>query len=324
MNAREVVVTGAHGFIGRHVARGFARQGYTVTGIGHGRWAADEWRSWGLTDWWESDISTAVLDERAGKPEVLVHCAGSGSVALSFADPLTDFQRTVTTTVNVMDFVRRKSPSTRIVYPSSASVYGVVAEIPITEEVPCTPISPYGMHKWIAERIIASYCRHFSISASIVRLFSVYGCGLRKQLLWDGCRKLTAGDGLFAGTGEEVRDWLHIDDAVELMRVAVEHSNSACPVANGGTGQGVSVREMLMQLTSCLNVDSSLVKFSDNTRAGDPTVYVADVTRAAQWGWGPGQHWHERVAEYAEWWKLEMGIDQSPGYTRADAGNDYT
>jgi UDP-glucose 4-epimerase len=311
MDPAKIVVTGAHGFIGRHTARYFARQGHEVTGLGHGGWKVDEWRSWGLSGWHETDISIGALDQYANRPDVILHCAGSASVGLSLSDPLTDFHRTVTTTANVMEYVRAKSPATRVVYPSSASVYGIAETLPIKEDSRCAPISPYGVHKWIAEQLVMSYGRHYRIAASIVRLFSVYGCGLRKQLLWDGCRKLASGDHIFMGTGNEVRDWLHVEDTAELLCVAADHASPLCPVVNGGTGEGVNVRELLTHIANCLHADGTKPEFSETLRSGDPSAYIADASQANSWGWKPAEHWRDRVAEYVAWWQLEMGLEQS-------------
>ena len=309
MASSNILVTGAHGFIGRHVAREFAREGHAVIGLGHGSWKPDEWRSWGISRWYEDDVSPDALRRIGDQPEVVVHCAGSGSVGFSLTDPLADFHRTVTTTVSVMDYVRGSCPAAHIVYPSSAGVYGRVTRLPIPEDAPAAPISPYGVHKWLAEQVVVSYATLFKISAAIVRLFSVYGCGLRKQLLWDGCRKLTAGDCVFMGTGNESRDWVHVDDAAKLLSVASSRASTQCPVVNGGTGEAVSVRELLAHLADGLHVDASRLSFSENLRAGDPPAYLADMTLARQWGWSPSLHWRERVAEYASWWQLEMGQD---------------
>jgi UDP-glucose 4-epimerase len=311
MDPMKILVTGAHGFIGRHACRQFARRGFSVCGIGHGGWKPDEWRSWGLRAWHEADVCSASLQEFAQQPHTIVHCAGGGSVAFSLSDPLADFQRTVVSTAQVLDYIRVHSPGTRLVYPSSAGVYGSAESLPITERHRCAPVSPYGVHKWLAEQLIATHCAHFGAAACIVRFFSVYGCGLRKQLLWDGCRKLARGDLVFMGTGNEVRDWLHVEDAAELLRIAAEHAHPGCPVVNGGTGEGVSVRELLTQVSSHLRADAATPIFSEILRNGDPVAYIADATQAGDWGWKPTAHWRERVAEYVEWWKLEMGLELS-------------
>jgi UDP-glucose 4-epimerase len=306
-NSIKVLVTGAHGFIGRHAARQFARHGHHVIGIGHGTWMADEWRSWGISQWYESDISELALKQFADVPDIIVHCAGSGSVAFSLTDPLADFHRTVTTTATVMDYVRTQSPATRVVYPSSASVYGSAKEMPIKENYHCAPISPYGVHKYMAEQMIMSYSQNYGVLTAIVRFFSVYGCGLRKQLLWDGCRKIAAGDNVFMGTGHEIRDWLHVDDAAELLCVAADQASCRSPVANGGTGEGISVRELLAHLASHVRPSEPPPTFSESPRLGDPNVYVADTSQARKWGWKPEAKWRERVSEYVAWWRLEMG-----------------
>jgi UDP-glucose 4-epimerase len=185
MARSDIVVTGAHGFLGRHVARLLARQNFNVVGIGHGDWQQEEWESWGLSAWYKANVNLQALQQYAGNPSTIIHCAGGGSVAFSITDPLADFERTVVSTAHVLEYVRLHAPSCSVVYPSSASVYGTVEIVPIREDCPPTPISQYGTHKLMAEEMVSSYGRQFGVAVSIVRFFSVYGCGLRKQLLWD-------------------------------------------------------------------------------------------------------------------------------------------
>ena len=306
MMDKTIVVTGAYGFIGRHVARLFAQNGHTVLGIGHGEWARQEWELWGLSGWHQADITLATLQQCTGHPSAIIHCAGSGSVPFSIQYPLADFERTVVTTAHVLEYVRLYAPSCSVVYPSSASVYGKVDTVPIREDNRVAPISQYGVHKLMAEQMVASYARQFGTFASIVRLFSVYGSELRKQLLWDACRKLTASDNSFGGTGEEVRDWLHVEDAARLLNTALEHASAECPIVNGGSGVGVKVRDFLNQVSRSLSVDCAEPSFSGGHRPGDPDRYIADIGRAQQWGWNASKKWNQGVAEYVSWWHREL------------------
>ncbi|MES2390243.1 MAG: NAD-dependent epimerase/dehydratase family protein [Acidobacteriota bacterium] len=301
-----VVVTGAHGFLGRHVARAVAQRGARVIGLGHGEWSREEWEAWGLSEWHCRDVSLAALRQRAGKPDVIFDCAGSGSVLFSIENPLADFERTVVSTAHVLEFVRKCAPLCRVVYPSSASVYGRALTVPISEDAVAAPISQYGTHKLMAEQMVGSYAHQFGIRTAIVRLFSVYGCGLRKQLLWDACEKFAARDAVFMGCGDEVRDWLHVEDAVQLMLLAAERASSDCVIVNGGSGAGVSVREVLQELSAALGSGGAL-EFSGAERAGDPSRYVAAIERSAEWGWSPQRDWRSGVAEYARWWMTECG-----------------
>ena len=297
-----VLITGAYGFIGRNVAKHFANAGWMVIGIGHGSWAREEWWQWGISEWHAVDITTDALLTYAGSPEVIVHCAGSGSVGFSMTHPQQDFQRTVGTTVAVLEFARLHAPQARLVYPSSAGVYGVVEKLPIAESDPLAPVSPYGVHKKISEEICCSYAHHFGVSVALVRLFSVYGIGLRKQLLWDACMKIRNGGDTFFGSGMETRDWLHINDAAALLFAAGERASTECPIVNGGVGQGVLVREVLSELFVCFG-RSYTPQFSGALRSGDPVHYIADVSRLCSWDWQPKTPWREGVREYAEWFK---------------------
>jgi UDP-glucose 4-epimerase len=302
MDRASVVITGANGFLGRHVARCFAREGHRVLGIGHGEWPREEWELWGLSGWHRVDAKLQTLKQYADSPSAIVHCAGSGSVAFSIENPLEDFERTTVTTAHVLEYVRLYAPSCRVVYPSSASVYGVVDGVPIREDCRLAPISQYGVHKLMSEQLVASYARLFGAPASIVRLFSLYGPGLRKQLLWDACGKFAVGNNVFMGTGDEVRDWLHVEDAAELLLAAVDHASSDCPTVNGGSGEGVTVRDLLQHLGSSLLKATVIPGFSGAKRVGDPSRYIADLKGAKSWNWRPRRLWRDGVAEYAAWW----------------------
>src|SRR4030095_13057401 len=84
------------------------------------------------------------------------------------------------------------APAAILIYPSSAAVYGVVKQAPIGESSPIAPVSPYGLHKAMAEELCSTQSKHFGLRCAIVRFFSVYGPGSRKQLLWDLAQKIEA------------------------------------------------------------------------------------------------------------------------------------
>jgi len=298
------LVTGAAGFVGRHLSRHLAASGWRVVGVGHGAWLRDDWRGWGIYDWHQCDINLDTLFTYGGEPELIFHCAGSGSVAFSMRNPYQDFRRTVETLVSTLEFARVHAPQSRIVYPSSAAVYGVAQQELMTESHPQAPVSTYGVHKKMAEDLCFSYARHHGARIAVIRFFSLYGTDLRKQLLWDACTKVTGGENGFFGTGEEIRDWLHVDDAASLFVKAAEAASTECPVVNGGTGVGVSVRELLGVVFDSIG-SSERPAFVNTARSGDPARYVADVTSARNLGWRPAVGWRDGVRSYVEWFKTE-------------------
>jgi UDP-glucose 4-epimerase len=122
--------------------------------------------------------------------------------------PLEDFRRSVDTSARLFEWVRVNAPHTKIVCVSSAAVYGADHSGPIPETAPLSPYSPYGCHKAMMEMLCQSYVRNYGMRITIGRLFSVYGAGLEKQLLWDLCCKLRGNPGVvtLGGTGQELRD----------------------------------------------------------------------------------------------------------------------
>lgn len=299
-----VLITGAHGFIGRYVARYYKDMGYTVIGMGHGIWDQKEYTAWGIDFWYECDITMDNLVSYAKDAEIIVHCAGSGSVGFSVENPMLDFERTVWTTHFVLEYIRRFSKNTKLIYPSSAAVYGLAEQLPIKEDSPLTPISPYGVHKKIVEELCQMYARQYGISVIVMRLFSVYGDGLRKQLLWDACRKLEKSNSVFWGTGTESRDWIHVKEVARLLYMAREKANNKCPILNVGSGQNVRIADVLNYLFSSFKTPLK-PEFGGEVNLGNPEHYWANVQQIRQWGWQNKISLEDGIKEYVKWYKKD-------------------
>jgi UDP-glucose 4-epimerase len=273
-----------------------------VRGIGHGSWTRAEWREWGLSDWHSSNVTLDAIVSYAGEPDIIVHCAGSGSVGFSMSHPAQDFDRTVVTTRDVLEYARLHRPNAKVVLPSSASVYGNAQALPIGVDAALHPVSPYGLHKQMAEELCLAYFRHFGIPTTIVRLFSVYGVGLRKQLLWDACIKLARGPASFGGTGHETRDWLHVDDAARLLLAAGRAVLADRPIINGASGRGVPIRWVIETISKSFGGTED-VQFSGVSRPGDPLHQIADLGEARALDWQPEQVFEDELGRYVEWFK---------------------
>lgn len=299
---KKVLITGAAGFIGRHAAGLFGREGWHVAGMDEAPCEAAEWQRWGVSEWHPSTVSLETLVSCAGRPDVIIHCAGTGVVGYSMTYPFEDYKRNVDTTMAVLEFVRLHAPGARVLYPSSAAVYGAAPRIPISEQDELKPITPYGVHKKVAEDLCRSYAEHFGLSVAVIRFFSVYGPGLRKQLLWDACSRISNNENSFWGLGTEVRDWVHVKDAVRLFMKVADHASPRCPVVNGGSGVGIEICDLLSEIFRCLGKPDSPV-FSGVHRPGDPLCYVADISRAVSYGWRPEWDWHRGIREYVAWFK---------------------
>lgn len=302
MTNKQAIVTGAYGFLGRYTAKVFSENGYTVTGLGHGTWSRKEWEQWGLLEWHSCDINLQSIRTYAQSPDVIIHCAGSGSVGYSLIHPMQDFERTVVTTISILEYIRMYSPNTRFIYPSSAAVYGSVNQLPISELTPLNPISPYGIHKKIVEEICQSYANFFKISVAIARFFSIYGPTLQKQLLWDTCCKIKSRDLNFYGSGEEIRDWIYVTDAARLLFLLSSLELPSPAIVNGGSGIGKSVRDIIQLIIEKMEI-SATPQFSDKEKTGDPQNYIADIKTIRGYGWEPKISLLEGIDSYVRWYK---------------------
>lgn len=300
-------VTGARGFIGKNLSIYLAKQGNKVLGIGHGSLPKETIANYGLSHWINGEIEDSNLHqllEVGEKPEVIYHLAGGSSVGLSMQTPAEDFRRSAFSTALLLEWIRNNIPETKLVVSSSAAIYGNTQMTTIVEDGYFIPYSPYGFNKRVVELLCESYAHNFGLQIAIVRLFSVYGPGLYKQLLWDLCSRLHKSPSVLElhGTGNEIRDWLYIEDAIRVLTAAASGASNTPFIVNGGTGIGTCVRDVANLL--CLTWDlSPKLKFSGKQRAGDPFSLVADTKRLETLGFIPTQKLTLGLPKYVSWFR---------------------
>ncbi|KJC56295.1 UDP-glucose 4-epimerase [Bradyrhizobium sp. LTSPM299] len=303
-------VTGANGFIGRHLVRELAGAGHAVHGVGHGALDDAEARRLGLQSWINGEIDAANLNALAaahGLPSLVFHLAGGSSVGLSIERPFEDFSRTVASTARLLEWLRGFAPNCSLVAASSAAVYGADHSGSIPESAVPAPMSPYGQHKLMMEQLCLSYAHSFGIRCTVVRLFSVYGPNLRKQLLWDICSRLKAQVPSLnlGGTGREIRDWTDVRDVARLLAgVAEPASQDAFRVINGGSGRGTSVADVADGLIRQWGGDT-VVRYSGIGRAGDPVSLLADDESLRRIGFDWRIPLDSGLVDYVAWFKQQ-------------------
>jgi UDP-glucose 4-epimerase len=228
------------------------------------------------------------------------------------ANPYEDFSRTVATTAELLEWMRLGARHAALVAVSSAAVYGAGHTGPIREEQALVPFSPYGYHKLMMENLCQSYAVSYGLSVSVVRLFSVYGSWLKKQVLWDMCSSLASGARqlVLGGTGEELRDWTDIRDVVHALEFAMklQTDSDAITTFNVGSGHGVSVGSIAAMVLESWPAPATVV-FNGKARPGNPTSLVAD-------GWfleSKGFRWsvpvHRGIRDYVQWYLRFSGSD---------------
>ncbi|HEY9195698.1 MAG TPA: SDR family oxidoreductase [Mucilaginibacter sp.] len=162
-----------------------------------------------------------------------INCAGAASVPDSFKNPLRDYLLNVQHVVHILNAIKDESPSCKLIQLSSAAVYGNPQVLPIKEDHPLKPMSPYGVHKKQAEELCWLYHEQYDVNCTILRLFSAYGANLKKQLFWDLYKKSQAGTDLtLFGTGNETREFIHVSDIVNAISQVITNTGPGFNIIN--------------------------------------------------------------------------------------------
>ena len=281
-----------------------------MVGLGHGAWPAEEASEWGLAFWFNGDVSANNLAEmytELGKPSGIFHVAGGSSVGAALANPHEDFQRTVGSTADLLEWIRQHCSDVPLIAVSSAAVYGSGHDGLISEDACLTPYSPYGTHKLMMEELCRSYAVNFGLSIVLPRLFSVYGPELKKQLFWDTCKNLaTQGEAKLGGSGLELRDWTHVSDVAAALVGLLAFADMTAPTLNIASGRPVSVYEVVTALAHAwLPGSPPRIEFSGQSRAGDPYSLCADVGRLGAMGMSCATSVRDGVVEYVQWFRTQ-------------------
>ncbi len=303
---KTVLITGVTGFLGRYIARQFKQAGWTVVGIGT-RPPENAPRQ-DLSHYYQLILPSLELAAIAQQlqPQVCIHCAGRASVELSVSDPAADFQASVAVTFQLLDTLRLYAPNCHLIYLSSAAVYGSPESLPILESQTCMPISPYGFHKSIGEQLCQEFSKVYNLPTTIARIFSAYGAGLRRQVVWDICQKaLTQPVIKLRGTGNESRDFIHGSDIAQAMIVLAEYSDRQASIYNLATGVEAKIKDLVTLILASIN-STTTVEFDGNLAAGIPMNWQADITNIHNIGFRPRVNLEKGINSYMNWCRAEV------------------
>ena len=335
MNA---LITGGAGFVGSNLAAYLLGKGEKLTVFDslarHGAAENLAWlRSLGLTEFVHGDVRNAFDVEQTIKnvqPDVIFHLAGQVAMTTSMQSPRRDFEINVLGSINVLEAVRQYTPKTAIIYASSNKVYGNLDHLDLVEaETRYQPRSaqkgvdeavaiefhtPYGCSKGAADQYMLDYARGFGLNTVVFRHSTIYG---GRQFAtydqgWVGwfCRQAIESKQdpdrpafTVSGDGKQVRDLLHVSDAVNAYVSAFEHIEAARGQAfniGGGIENSMSLLELLLFLQKRLGIT---LKYEHLPwRQSDQKFFVADNSKA------------ERLIQWSPKTSKEQGIEDTIGW----------
>ncbi len=251
------------------------------------------------------------------RPAQLVIALGRASVPQSFEDPDADFREGVLVSQRILEAARNVGDPPCVLVLSSAAVYGNPSVLPVAEDAPLRPISPYGIHKEMLEMLCREYAEMHGLLISVARIFSAYGPGLRRQILWDLLHRLRGpGPVVLRGSGSESRDFLHVRDVAEALALLMQECRLAPAgtllIRNVGSGQETSIRELGEMILRVMDQPLDRLVFGGETDSGAPSNWRADIGRLEALGFSPSIDLEEGVAQYCRWASLELELNGLP------------
>ena len=246
---KNVLITGVGGFIGSKVAEKFLNNGFTVYGIDDFSMGSRSKKIIEKINFIEMDLSDKNKIENLPKNvDLILHLAGQSSGEISFDDPIKDLQKNVISTLNLIKYGVERNIE-KFVYASSMSVYGNVEDIPIKESHSCNPLSCYGVGKYAAENYLKIYSTKLPYVS--LRMFNVYGPGQDMNNMRQGMVSIYLSQLLsknkieVKGSIERFRDFIHINDVVDIWWEVSVRNDIFNKTLNVGTGKKTKVKELL-------------------------------------------------------------------------------
>jgi len=307
-----VLITGASGLAGGYLARacvaagdevvGLSRQGRAAEGAGAGR-AVD------VRD--AAAVRGAVGD---AAPQVVYHLAALSSVGRSWEDPAETLQTNVLSSVHLLEALRLEAPAARVVWVSSCEVYGRPARLPISEDAPVQPASPYAVSKAAGEQLAGVYAQAYGLQVITARPFNHTGPEQRPIFILSSLARqaaearLRGSESLRVATGNPHtrRDFTDVRDVVQAYRLLAERAEPA--VYNVSSGRSVSAAEqvaLLAELIAPIQVEH--VVDPGRVRAHEVMELAGSPERIrAATGWEPEIPFRETMRQTIEWWEQQL------------------
>ena len=323
-----ILVIGGAGYIGSCTSKALAHAGHSVTVYDNLSTGHRDLVKWG--PFFEGDILDGERLRsclKSVRPDGIVHFAAFSQVGESVQNPGKYIRNNIGGTLNLLEAMRDTGVR-NIVVSSSAAVYGIPEQMPITEECPADPINPYGETKLFMERMLADFARACGLSWTALRYFNAAGCDPegetgerhtpethlipRALMALDGKIRdfHIMGDDYPTPDGTCIRDYIHVSDLASAHIRAVERlargGDGEGIALNLGTGEGLSVKQILHAIENVTG--RTLPHTMGPRRAGDPPCLVADASRALEvLGWKPDHSGAEEIIRDAwNWYRLDQ------------------
>lgn len=301
---KNILVMGGAGYIGSHTVKHLVENGYNVIvadNLSMGHREAVKTDKFELADLMDKKSLRAVFKKYP--IDTVINFAGFIAVGESVENPAKYYQNNVVGTLNLLDIMLENDVK-KIVFSSTAAVFGNPLYVPIDEKHITNPINPYGQTKLMIEKIFADYQRAYGLKYIAFRYFNASGCAVDgsigeshnpethliplvlKAIKGERANIKIFGDDYETSDGTCIRDYIHVEDLAVAHRLAVENIDKFTGVLNLGTSKGTSVKEIIDIAEKITGKKCPVI--IEGRRAGDPAILSATSGKAKEiLGWEP-------------------------------------
>jgi len=293
----KILIIGNKGFIGQHASRYFSKQ--------HHVYGADVNQDYNAKNYFVIDQSNADFKSVFAKVvfDVCINCSGAANVSESIKNVARDYELNTHNVFHILNAIHQYQPQCKFINLSSAAVYGNPKVLPISENQPARPVSPYGFHKYMAETICKEFHEQFGLQTVSLRIFSAYGEGLMKQFFWDLYKKQQVSQEIeLWGTGNESRDFIYIQDLLQAIDKVMNNSLFIGETINVANEKEVKIQDAAKLFIQLFNPKVEM-KFNREIRKGDPINWRADITQLRALGYKQQYSIEQGLKNYSLWLK---------------------
>lgn len=298
----KIIVIGSKGFIGSNTCKYFEEKGNQTWGCGVSENIDDS--NYFQVERFFPDYNNIFKLQQF---DICINASGSPGVGFSMEHPQDDFRMNVTNVYALVNAIRQYNPGCKLINLSSAAVYGNAEQLPLPESAALKPLSPYGFHKMITEQVVNEFHQIYNISTCSLRIFSAYGPGIKKQLLWDIYQKAAESKDGFVnlfGKGNETRDFIFIDDLLNALDLVIQKGEFNGEVFNLGSGTETTIETVASAFLNIIDPALKL-KFNGVQKQGDPLFWRADIGKLESLDFIPETTLEVGLNKYFKWIEKE-------------------
>lgn len=283
----KILITGSSGQVGSYLAK-YLDSKYDVTGISR-HISNDKFINKITTI---GDIRDKnIIDKITKNVDIIIHTAAHLNTLISFENPTLNADINIIGTLNLLN-ASRKNNISKIIYFSTSAVYGNYEYLPIDEEHPLNPISPYGLSKLTAEKYCYLFNKLFNLSTVCIRPFNIYSTNedLNRpyvSVVSIFADKIKKNEPLtIRGGGQQIRDFVHVKDVASFIEIILERNDVIGQTYNLGSGKPINILDLAKLILKIYKKDESNIQYEKGEEGKIEHSY-ADITKAKKIGYNP-------------------------------------